>query len=275
MIQGFDPRTGEPVGEPVAETTDAGLDAIVASAVSFLSGMSGGPPASAESDATIPATMLALYQEAAATCPGLPWTVLAAIGTVESDNGQSNLPGVHGGANAAGAEGPMHFLSATFAEYAVNADPGQPASPYNQADAIYAAAALLCASGARGGTPDGIEQAVFAYNHAGWYVAQVMSWAGRYAARTLRDGRDFDIAGCHQGPLDKSRWSRALHRPPCGNGQASGVGLPCRRPSSISRDVSGRSAETGPSRSSGHVPRSPHLLMRWRLKFRVRRGESK
>ena len=34
MIQGFDPRTGEPVGEPVAETTDVGLDAIVASAAS-------------------------------------------------------------------------------------------------------------------------------------------------------------------------------------------------------------------------------------------------
>jgi NADP-dependent aldehyde dehydrogenase len=33
MIQGFDPRTAEPVGEPVAETTDADLDAIVASAV--------------------------------------------------------------------------------------------------------------------------------------------------------------------------------------------------------------------------------------------------
>ncbi len=62
----------------------------------------------------IPPAMLALYQEAAATCPGLPWTVLAAIGTVESDNGQSNLPGVHTGANAAGAEGPMQFLPATF-----------------------------------------------------------------------------------------------------------------------------------------------------------------
>ena len=33
MIQGFDPRTGEPVGEPVAETTDAEVDAIVAAAV--------------------------------------------------------------------------------------------------------------------------------------------------------------------------------------------------------------------------------------------------
>ncbi len=58
--------------------------------------------------------MLALYQEAAATCSGLPWTVLAAIGTVESDNGQSTLPGVHSGANAAGAEGIMQFEPATF-----------------------------------------------------------------------------------------------------------------------------------------------------------------
>jgi hypothetical protein len=58
--------------------------------------------------------MLALYQEAAATCAGIPWTVLAAIGTIESDNGQSDLPGVHSGANAAGAEGPMQFEPATF-----------------------------------------------------------------------------------------------------------------------------------------------------------------
>ncbi len=61
---------------------------------------------------TTTATMLGLYQEAAATCQGLPWTILAAIGTVESDNGQSSLPGVHGGANAAGAEGPMQFAPA-------------------------------------------------------------------------------------------------------------------------------------------------------------------
>jgi hypothetical protein len=59
--------------------------------------------------------MLTLYQQAAATCPGLPWTIVAAIGTVESDNGQSNLPGVHSGANSAGAEGPMQFEPATFA----------------------------------------------------------------------------------------------------------------------------------------------------------------
>lgn len=56
-------------------------------------------------DASIPAGMLGLYQQAAAaTCPGMSWTVLAAIGTIESGNGTSNLPGVHSGANPAGAE---------------------------------------------------------------------------------------------------------------------------------------------------------------------------
>ena len=65
--------------------------------------------------AKIPPAMLTLYQEAAATCPCLPWTVLAAIGTVESDNGQSALPGVHTGVNSVGAEGPMqgHCFSRT------------------------------------------------------------------------------------------------------------------------------------------------------------------
>ena len=62
----------------------------------------GGSAPSGAATAQIPPGMLALYQRAAATCPGLPWTVLAGIGTVESDNGQSTLPGVRSGLNAAG-----------------------------------------------------------------------------------------------------------------------------------------------------------------------------
>ena len=131
----------------------------------------------------IPPAYQALYLAAANTCPGLPWSVLAGVGEVESDHGRSALPGVHAGANSAGAEGPMQFEPATFAQYAVNADPSAPLSPYDPADAIYTAARMLCASGARGGSPAGISQALFAYNHASWYVTQVLSWAARYSAQ--------------------------------------------------------------------------------------------
>jgi peptidoglycan DL-endopeptidase CwlO len=131
---------------------------------------------------SIPPQYLAWYMNAAQTCPGLPWAVLAGIGTVESGNGQSDAPGVHSGANFAGAEGPMQFEPATFAAYAVDADPDAALTPYDPADAIYTAAAMLCADGARGGTQAGIRQAINAYNHATWYVDEVLSWAAKYAA---------------------------------------------------------------------------------------------
>jgi cell wall-associated NlpC family hydrolase len=143
-------------------------------------GLGGAPTVLARQD--IPVDYLAWYTAATQTCPGLPWSVLAGIGKVESDHGRSHLPGVQSGANSAGAEGPMQFLPATFAQFAVNADPGHPLTPYDPADAIYAAARMLCSDGARGGTGTGIQQAIFAYNHATWYVTAVLTWANRYAA---------------------------------------------------------------------------------------------
>jgi cell wall-associated NlpC family hydrolase len=140
--------------------------------------LAGGP--SVQALDAIPPAYLALYLAAAQTCPGLPWAVLAGIGEVESDHGQSGAPGVHSGANYAGAEGPMQFEPATFARYAVNADPSAPPTPYNPADAIYTAAAMLCATGAASGTQASIRQAIFAYNHSQAYVTTVLAWAGRY-----------------------------------------------------------------------------------------------
>ncbi|MFC0081827.1 lytic transglycosylase domain-containing protein [Aciditerrimonas ferrireducens] len=130
----------------------------------------GPPPA-------LPSAMAALYRAAAGSCPGLPWQVLAAVGTVESDNGQSTLPGVHQGANPAGAEGPMQFEPATFAEYARPVPPGGvvPPSPYDPVDAVWAAARLLCANGARGGQD--LPGALWAYNHATSYVVEVLEVA--------------------------------------------------------------------------------------------------
>src|ERR1700722_2850266 len=136
----------------------------------------------------IPPRYLAWYQGAARTCPGLRWEVLAGIGTMESDNGRSRARGVHHGQNRKGAEGPMQFEPATFREYTVRADRSARLTPYDPKDAIFSAARMLCADGARGGTRKGVRGAIFAYNHAHWYVRDVLSIASRYtvAARALR-----------------------------------------------------------------------------------------
>jgi hypothetical protein len=137
--------------------------------------------------AAIPPRYLTWYVGAARTCPGLHWEVLAAIGTIESDNGRSNARGVHHGKNRKGAEGPMQFEPATFREYAVRADRSARLTPYDPQDAIFTAARMLCADGARGGTRRGLRGAIFSYNHAQWYVRDVLALAARYtaAARAL------------------------------------------------------------------------------------------
>jgi cell wall-associated NlpC family hydrolase len=141
-------------------------------------GLAGGPTAAAKAD--IPPAYLVLYMDAAQTCPGLQWGVLAGIGKAESDHGRSDAPGVHSGANFAGAEGPMQFEPATFAQYAVDGDHDGRLSVYDAADAIYTAAAMLCANGAAAGTWAGLSQAIFAYNHSSAYVTSVLAWAARY-----------------------------------------------------------------------------------------------
>jgi len=153
-----------------------------------LFGFGSGPEPSRAALATIPRDYLVLYERAAAICPGLPWTVLAAIGTVESGNGTSTAPGVHSGANSAGAEGPMQFLPATFAAYDRPVPPGgaDPPSPYDPTDAIYAAARNLCANGAAGGR--NIPAAIFAYNHSDAYVARVVELATRYGTVSAAPG---------------------------------------------------------------------------------------
>ena len=140
--------------------------------------LAGGPSTTALAD--IPPAYLALYMAAAQTCPGLPWGVLAGIGNAESDHGRSTAPGVHSGANSARAEGPMQFQAATFAQYAVDGDHDGKLNVYDAADAIYTAAAMLCANGAGSGTQAGISQAIFAYNHSQDYLTNVLTWAARY-----------------------------------------------------------------------------------------------
>jgi hypothetical protein len=124
----------------------------------------------------IPPAYLALYQQAG-TQYGIPWVVLAAIGQVESDHGRSNELGVHNGTNYAGAMGPMQFLAAAWVQYGVDGNGDGRKDVYDPADAIPAAARMLKANGA----PADLKAAIFAYNHADWYVTRVLDQANAYA----------------------------------------------------------------------------------------------
>jgi cell wall-associated NlpC family hydrolase len=197
--------------------------AILASAASLVGVGSGDPAASSAATAQIPPSMLTLYQQAAASCPGLSWTILAAIGTMESDNGQSNLPGVHSGANAAGAEGPMQFEPATFAEYDEPIPPGGaiPPSPYDPTDAVYAAVRLLCANGGAGGAD--VSGAVYAYNHSAAYVSEVLALAQTYAGAATASVQVAVTAGAVAVSWALSQ----IGTPYVWGGETPGVGFDC------------------------------------------------
>ena len=144
----------------------------------------GGGAPSPDAQQDIPPQLLPVYQTAADSCPGLPWSVLAAIGKVETNHGRLQAPGVTSGANFAGAAGPMQIgiggkAGNTFGAYAVDADGGG-ASVYNPVDAIFTAANYLCQNGANKGAD--VAGAIFAYNHADWYVTKVLAIASTYAA---------------------------------------------------------------------------------------------
>jgi len=110
--------------------------------------------------------LLALWQRAGASY-GIPWQVLAAINKVESNFGRNMGP------SSAGAIGWMQFMPSTWERWGVDANGDGVADPWNAEDAITAAARYLAASG---GASD-IASAVYSYNHAQWYVDEVLQLA--------------------------------------------------------------------------------------------------
>jgi membrane-bound lytic murein transglycosylase B len=136
----------------------------------------GQPAPSLAAVADIPVGYLRLYRAAGARYR-IPWSVLAAIGKVESDHGRARLPGVRSGSNWAGACGPMQ-LGCVPGSRAGNAwaryGHGRPHDPV---DAIPAAARYLADHGAR----HHLDRAIFAYNPSWSYVAKVKQLARRYA----------------------------------------------------------------------------------------------
>ncbi len=117
-----------------------------------------------------------VYQSAAHTCPGLPWSVLGAIHAVESRRGNAAT------ISAAGAQGPMQFLPETWAVFGVDGNNDGKADIDNPVDSVFGAAKYLCATG--GGDPASLGDAVWNYNHSLEYVDLVL----RVSDEIQRDG---------------------------------------------------------------------------------------
>ena len=97
-------------------------------------------------------------------------SILAAISEIESGHG-CNL-----GPSSAGAIGWTQFLPSTWRAWGMDADGDHRASPGDSVDAVYSSARYLRAHGA----PASYHRALFAYNHAGWYVRSVLARAEKY-----------------------------------------------------------------------------------------------
>ncbi len=173
----------------------------------LFAGPGGAPSGAASGHATgeIPADLLVLYRAAAVTCPGLPWSVLAAVGWVESRHaggradphsgavnppilgppldgrsGRAAIPDPSQSDGWARALGPMQFLPATWARWSVLAPDRPPETtpdPNNAWDAIYTAARFLC--GGSEGFGD-VSAALRRYNPSSAYAAAVLEKAAQY-----------------------------------------------------------------------------------------------
>jgi hypothetical protein len=145
-----------------------------------------GVPSFLISQFEIPPFLLPIYQ-ACGTQYGIPWQVLASINKIETGFG-TNL-----NVSTAGAVGWMQFIPSTWKAYGVDANGDGRKDPYNPVDAICAAARYLKAAG---GDTD-LRQAIFAYNHATWYVDEVLLYANQYGK--LPEDLVGSITGLTQG----------------------------------------------------------------------------
>jgi murein DD-endopeptidase MepM/ murein hydrolase activator NlpD len=113
--------------------------------------------------------LLDLWHRAGAAY-GVPWEVLAAINKIESNFGQNMGP------SSAGALGWMQFIPSSWDRWGMDADGDGIADPWNPEDGVFAAARYLAAAGAQ----EDLSRAIFAYNHAQWYVDDVLRLASLF-----------------------------------------------------------------------------------------------
>ncbi len=203
---------------PVDETSPSSLGAPVTIASAAVQGRADLARAGSGSD--VPAAALAAYQRAAAVLAkaspgcGIEWSLLAAVGRVESDHGRfadASLgadgvarPAIVGpvldgsGSFSAVADtdagrldgdgrwdravGPMQFLPSTWSIVGVDGDGDGIRSPDDLDDAALAAAVYLCAGTSDLDRPGPMREALLRYNHSRDYAALVMAYEAAYRA---------------------------------------------------------------------------------------------
>jgi murein DD-endopeptidase MepM/ murein hydrolase activator NlpD len=153
------PSTSAPATLPSAETPNsAGSIAL--------------PPAhlAPRESAGLSFTSLSGLWRRAGAAYGIPWEVLAAINKIESNFGRNMGP------SSAGAIGWMQFMPSTWMRWGTDASGDGIADPWNAEDAVFSAARYLAAAGGR----TDLQRGIFAYNHAQWYVDDVLQLARLY-----------------------------------------------------------------------------------------------
>jgi Transglycosylase SLT domain/Peptidase family M23 len=203
----------------------------------------------------IPPFLLPIYQ-AAGIEYGVRWEVLAAINEIETDYGR-NL-----NVSSAGALGWMQFMPATWELYGVDGNQDGLKDPYNPVDAIFAAARYLKAAGA----DRDLRAAIFAYNHADWYVDSVILRA-RYIGGLPADLVG-SLSGLTQGrfPVQaKATYAKEVRRKPKtaaegenpayvieANEERKGIEIFARRGAPVVAVNDGRIVRAGHSRRRGN-----------------------
>ncbi|MDF8263516.1 peptidoglycan DD-metalloendopeptidase family protein [Luteipulveratus flavus] len=139
----------------------------------------------------------------------VPWTLLAGVGMEETAHGRNNRP------SSVGAQGLMQFMPATWESMGVDGDGDGKADINNDADSAMSAANYLTKSGAHKGA-EGVRKAIFAYNHADWYVNDVLYYAQQYGGGVVPgDGQACAPSGANAGnpslpPIDDAKIATVL-----------------------------------------------------------------
>ena len=172
------------------------------------------PPDMPHAPLGIPDVMLDAYQRAARAVAvsqpscHLPWSVLAAIGLIESGHASQGRvdasgntrgpilgPRLDGSSGMAAipdtdhgmldgdtvwdrAVGPMQFIPSSWRSWGIG-------NPNNIYDSTLTAGRYLCAGGGDLSKPAQLQAAIFDYNHSATYVSLVLQWAHAYQTGVL------------------------------------------------------------------------------------------